>query len=414
MAVVKMILSTNDAHYDESVATQLCKDNSTEADINRALRALRFRSVLKHKSSEGRQAPDRNLAYTDDWQSFMSDQALEALPPWQTISFALRAFGRDSEDGHGKSLFQVITDADAAAFISLADEGAVDIQLDTGPIAQFSHNRLFNAKKLTDADLELPLTFAARDSFDTGLMLSDRFKLESLLEGGAIPDRGSRWLQHVNSDDRDVHRRLWRSAYEAVRRDADLAHLDAAFATIRDALERSGERGLSRSDVGRLHSPYLPFEDLIAAIDALQAAHPPLVFESDQDDLHLTASSYAIERSVRLPNATSAGTAKHVISHLWLDIYGRNVGRVWHDALALVLYAIFVRPGVTLAQVVAHMTAGALTSSDVRHLVDCIFAAGLIQLRLSHDPNVTGSMALWQAQNDAQISLDMPRSISLP
>jgi hypothetical protein len=405
-SVVKMILGTQGEQYDESVATQLCQDNCTETDISRACRSLMLTGILKHKSSEGRLGPNRNLTFTDDWQSFMSDEGLETLPPWQTISHALRFIELDQlhDDNRTMTLFQSVADSEAATFITLAEAGAVNIDIDTKPIANFSQNRLFNAKKLTDADLELPLSFSKKAYFDAGAMIHTKMNFDMLLEGDAILDVGSRWLgQFTMRQDHD-HLSHWQSCFQAVeQRESPASPLAAAYAVLKEALLAAGQDGITRSALRCLSSGTLTIEVLAASIDSLRAADPPLVYETGDDELRLVATCFALSASVVI--TSTDGQQRRILPRPWLDIRGCTVARIWHDAVALILFAIYMRPGVKMAQLVAHMTAAALCRSDVVHIVQCISQSGLADFQLSGDPSVQSTLALWQADDDAQLAI---------
>ncbi|PWN34897.1 uncharacterized protein FA14DRAFT_188941 [Meira miltonrushii] len=413
-ALKRMFLSTADQAYDEALSQKLNEINGVEEqNVKQARNHLISARLCKPKEhEEGRQVEGDPDQWTSEWISFMSDQNFETIPTWQITESAIEratALSTSIQNGNTDKCLEVYRasgNVETAAGILLADRGNVDVEIDLSPVSRLSSNHIFNAKKTTDMQLEVPVRVKAEQGELLSNMLGGISKeQETLLEKIPKEEAVLEWAK----DDFDTAKKAnrWEKACKSWLRTSTLAKKSKSEATaILERVKSAGPEGIARSNVKAICVDEGFSLDLAAdlIVDLLQTS-PALAFEAGWDESKLVASIYVNDWTMTILDESQT-SQNAIIPRPWFDMYGRPIERIWRDCCALVLQAITINPGLTLSQLICQLQReGALTRMDVCYLIRCAHQEGLIEFVSAYDPTQIGEKVFWMANNDDEVGL---------
>lgn len=411
-ALKKMLLSTSDKAYDEALLQKLKQINAIEdQDVKQARNHLISARICKSKEhEEDRQVEGDPDQWTSEWKSFINDQNFETIPTWQITESAIeRATAHSTNNQSGNvdkvlEIYRASSNVETAAAILLADRGEVDVEIDLTPVSRLNSSHIFNAKKATDVQLEVPIKVKAEQGESLSNILASNFRKQENLLGNLPKEEAVLEWANCNSDAAKKAIR-WEKACNSWLKVNKLANENMSEATaILEHLKSAGPEGITRSKLKSIcsnegFSPNLAADLVVALLDFSPTA---LAFEAGWDDCKLVASIYLDHWTITVFDESQ--TSQGIIPHPWLDMFGRPIERTWHDCCALVLQAITINPGLTLTQLISQLQReGALTRMDVCHLIRCAHQEGLIEFISAYDPTQTGEKVYWMANNDDEV-----------
>lgn len=413
-ALKRMLLSTSDQSYDEEISQKLKEINDIEEeDIKQARNHLVSARLCKPKErEEGRQVEGDPDQWTSEWNTFINDQNFETIPVWQITESAIehaKALSTRDQNGMAEGLLEVYRASgnfETAAGILLADKGEVDVEIDLTPVLGLSTNRLFNAKKTRDVELEVPVKVKAeQDESLSSILHNISRKHEDLLENLPKEESALEWAK----DNSDIAKKAirWEKACNSWLKENGLAEENMSEATaILEHLKSAGPEGVTRSELKSIYTEEgFSLELMADLIVELLKFSPSLAFEAGWDHSKLVASIYVNDWKMNvLDKSQRSETA--IIPRPWLDMFGTPIQRIWHDCCALVLQAITINPGLSMTQLVVQLQKeGALTRMDVCFLIRCAHQEGLIEFVSAYDPTRIGEKVYWMASNDDEVGL---------
>lgn len=413
-ALKRMLLITSDQAYDEELSHKLKQiNNIEEKDFDQARNHLLSARLCKPKEhEEGRQVEGDPDQWTSEWSSFISDQNFETIPIWQITESAIEnAISLSTSNGNGNTdeileVYRASSNVETAAGILLADRGDVDVEIDLKSISRLSSNRIFNAKKATDLELEVPVRVKAEQKEPLNNKLANiSRKHENLLENIPKEETVLEWAK----DNSDFAKKTirWEKACNSWLKANTLADENMSEATtILEHLKSAGPEGITRSDIKSICIDEGFSLDLVTIlIVELLKFSPALVFEAGWDDCRLVASIYVNDWTMTILDSLQQ-SQKKIIPRPWFDMFGKPIERIWHNCCALVLHAITINPGLSLSQIICQLQKeGALTRMDVCHLIRCAHQDGLIEFVSAYDPTQIGEKVYWMANNDEEVGL---------
>ncbi|UZJ53035.1 hypothetical protein CBS101457_002355 [Exobasidium rhododendri] len=409
IGLAKMVLGTKEENYSEMVATQLCLLNAGEEVMDEALRELQEIKVIKKKAKEGRQIPNRNFTFTIEYDAFFNEK-LETVPFWE-IAEAEAAImrGEKSREGEaGVEMFRVNGDEEVAACLTLLSRDQVETSIDLSGMERIKMDPLFNAKKIHDDQLEMPvhIHFKGIEKIEAGRMA----KWMDLLTA-SLPERDNvlHWLvQYVRVEaSKSNEAKLTESVEKAWHRWISKLQTGKKEEArrLKRVLDSAGPDGLTKQD---LFAHAGPFKHLLSLLEGvLNTAPIPLAFHSGYDESRLISAKYVSRWAVNTSSTTTTATSneqRFIFPHKWYDIHGNFSPAIWRDSMQLLLHAIVTRCGITQAQLLIQFDS-VMDRSEVCHLIGVACRSNVIAKVLSRDQAVRGEQAEWSAMQDYDIAL---------
>lgn len=426
--VIKMTEAIDDEHYNATVAEAFCKANADEKSLSHAIEELKAAGILKQKSNEGRQLPDRNLIYSSERNDFFTVTDLEAIHPMIIAAEASRLLGSKQKDRQRRNRQPenrpptfiadgLETDEETAACVCLISNRLVDVTIDMSAFESLKRRSRLNGKKVADVDLEAPVRIHNCDKASSKTLVSSSEKWLVRLATAALAnvsldtsDPLEAWSKRSENIENLVQRwnedcsKMFHLSGQSDKSDLGPRLQQALNGAAADGLGGNQLLDLCQSTDGSV----VDYQSLEGIINVMMTGFKPvLVFWTGVDRSRLVAAPYARHWRIKAGESNE----ELIAPHPWFDWSGVLAREdVWQASIRLVLYAAITQPGVTLAAVVTAMQVGALDRLDVFDVVQHLVAQHLIDVEWTQNCAVRNQAALFCAANDGELALVFHKS----
>jgi hypothetical protein len=382
-AIVKIIQCTSDEDYDSNVATQLSLDNSNEEAIGRSIKELIDLKIIRKRTKEDREVPNRSFVYAPDYVSFYTEITLETLPFWRIVE----GYQSILKDGQA-TVFRLSENEETAAYMTLLSQDQVKADIGLNVVEKIKMDKLFNAKLIQDHMLEMPIQL----HLSTSTSRTDTIRrCAALLNSQPSQEPVLQWFEAGVESIATRVDKVWKQWIASLKgeKQAIAKRLESIFHD-----ENSGTNGINKEELKSL----CPSRYLNSLLQAAQGFSPPLVFQFGYEETFLISSRYLRTWTLGYKDGT------FTFPYKWYNIHGQWIRQEWSQAIQFVLHASLTRPGITLAQLLLQCRI-ALDRMEVCRVVQYACEAGVIRKVLSSNSEIQGSDADWEARNDSEVAL---------
>jgi hypothetical protein len=367
--------------------------------MEEALRDMQELKMIRKKSKEDREIPNRNFAFSSEYDAFHSAQEkLETVPYWDIAE----AVASILEGERAATMYRTNGDEEVAACLTLLSQDHVDTSVDLSGMEKIKLDPLFNAKKVHDDQLELPVHFHFHGVEKIELGKMERWTAESLM-GRPKREAALHWAAATESSGSadDLTQRTEKAWQKWINKLKSDQKREAR--QLKAMLDDAGPDGVTKQDLLLSPDPFKHLSSLIVG-GVLTAKPLPLAFHTGYDEGRLVSARFVDKWTVDTSSHGQRKAEAVIFPHKWFDIFGNFNRSLWQDSMRLLVHAVLTRPGISRFQVLVQFQL-VMDRVEVCRLIDVACQANVMEKALSSDQTVRGEAAEWKAADDRGIAL---------
>lgn len=337
-SALKMVLLTPDHRYDPNLASSFL-ESVDKRNVRLATENLLSRGIIIEATKSDRQTPGRKMRVTD-----LNQEASGGFfrPEFYKQALAIDEVLEEDID-ESKEWDLLAQGGQMAALVDLVSRGETKFTIDVSE-PKFHRKELdWNSKKVDDDQIEATISAFYRplySNFESKLqdMSTKSPRVDTGLEAHEPPAGSACCLRSSGVVDCSscidlVHNRFLQSTTEKTQ----------LYLKIVRQIEDAGSDGLTHIIV---YDHLFPDAERLQLLHAMLSASPPLCHWTGYDQPVLVSARHIRPWTVLLPKPPTT----YIFPRRWIDFNGVKTIPLWQSALCAVASILFLRPGLSLAQ----------------------------------------------------------------